>query len=266
LQLQPDQAQAYRAFLFWNGGFAFAITIVTLTGLIYQFTVAHLSPLQMVLVGTMLEIVCFVSQIPTGLIADLYGRRGAIAGGTLLVGIGFTIEGLFPNFAAILLAQLFWGLGATFVDGADGAWLAGEVGEDHLDLIYLRSGQIGQALTMAAIPLSIGLANIRLNIPIVTGGVLFMVLAGVALSLMRERAFTPPPRAERTTWQMMGRTLRQGMRSVRLSPILGLLLAIELCYGLASEGFDRLWQPLFLTGFAVPRIGFFETGHMDRCL
>lgn len=250
--LHPQQRQAYTAFLIWNGGFAFAFTLITTVNLVYQFQVAHLTPLQLVLVGTVLEIVCFLAQIPTGVLADVYSRRWAIIGGTFLVGLGFTIEGVFPHFAAILLAQVCWGLGVTLTNGADGAWLASEVGEEHLAVVYLRAGQLGQALSLLAILLSVALASIRLNLPVVLGGVLFMALAISLPTFLHEHAFTPPPRAERTNWQMFVQTMRQGTRTVRVSPMLRVFMLIELCYGLASEGFDRLWQPFFLTSFALP--------------
>lgn len=252
--LEPAQRRAYQGFLIWNGGYTLFFTLIATVNLVYQFQVAHLTPLQLVLVGTTLEIVCFLSQAPTGVIADVSSRRWAIIIGTLLVGLGFTIEGLFPHFAAILLAQVIWGLGATLHDGADSAWLASEVGEDHLEHIFARSGQIGQVLCVIGIPLSVALASIRLNLPVVLGGVLLMILALTLPLLLTEHAFTPPPRAERSPWQMLGQTLRLGLREVRVSQTLCLLLGIELCFGLASEGWDRLWQPYLLTAFTFPHV------------
>ncbi len=98
MEFTAEQRRAYAAFLLWNGGFAFAFTLITTVNLIYQFRVAHLGPLQLVLVGTTLEVACFLAQIPTGVLADLFSRRAAIASGTALVGVGFVIEGFFPTF------------------------------------------------------------------------------------------------------------------------------------------------------------------------
>ena len=55
-------------------------------------TVVGLSPLQMVLVGTILEISAFVFEIPTGIVADLYSRRVSVIIGFALVGIGFSVQ------------------------------------------------------------------------------------------------------------------------------------------------------------------------------
>jgi hypothetical protein len=43
--------------------------------LVYYVKDVGLSPLQMVLVGTVLEASCFLFEIPTGIVADLYSRR-----------------------------------------------------------------------------------------------------------------------------------------------------------------------------------------------
>ncbi len=54
------------------GTLAFTITNI------YRFTVAGLTPFQLVVVGTAMEAAVFVSEIPTGVVADLYSRRWSV--------------------------------------------------------------------------------------------------------------------------------------------------------------------------------------------
>src|SRR4030042_1008771 len=68
-----------------------------------EATVAGLSPIQLVLVGTTLEVSAFLFEVPTGVVADEYSRRLSIIIGYLLMGAGFLVEGLFPVFLPILL-------------------------------------------------------------------------------------------------------------------------------------------------------------------
>ena len=42
---------------------------------IYFVQQVGMSPLQLVLVGTVMEISVFVFEVPTGVVADLYGRK-----------------------------------------------------------------------------------------------------------------------------------------------------------------------------------------------
>lgn len=96
---------------------------------LYEATVAGLTPMQLVLVGTTLEVSAFLFEIPTGVVADVFSRRLSITIGYIMMGVGFLVEGLFPFFLPILLAQVIWGVGYTFTSGATQAWITDEVGE-----------------------------------------------------------------------------------------------------------------------------------------
>ena len=63
---------------------------------LYEATVAGLTPVQLILVGTALEVSAFVFEVPTGIVADVYSRKLSIIIGYILMGIGFLIEGFFP--------------------------------------------------------------------------------------------------------------------------------------------------------------------------
>ena len=65
-----------------------------------------MNPLQLILVGTVLEAVCFTFEIPTGIVADVYSRKLSIIIGLILIGIGFTIEGSMPIFSAVIISPL----------------------------------------------------------------------------------------------------------------------------------------------------------------
>ena len=215
---------------------------------------AKLSPLQLVLVGTALETVCFLCQVPTGVLADVYSRRLAVILGTLIVGIGFVIEGSFPRFETIVLGQALFGVGATLADGAEQAWIADEIGEEHVGRIFLRSSQVGLLGGLLGAPISVGLASLRLNVPVVLGGALTMSLAVFLIFFMPEKVFNPTPREERQSWREMGTTFRNGLHVVRGRPVLITILLIGLFYGLYSEGFDRLSAPHLVTNFTFPAL------------
>src|SRR4030081_3485480 len=92
-------------FLLMRGASNVFFALISIVNLVYQFEVAHLDPLGLLLVGSTLELTCLAFQVPTGLLADTYSRKLAIVVGTVLVGAGFLLEGLLPNFWAILAAQ-----------------------------------------------------------------------------------------------------------------------------------------------------------------
>ena len=145
------------------------------------------------LVGTLLELTASIAEVPTGIIADVYSRRLSIIIGFVLVGIGFIVEGSIPQFWAILLAQVIWGIGITCQSGALEAWVADEVGEQNAGKAFLRGNQFGNAGALVGIGIAVWLGRLALNLPIVLGGVLLIVLALVLAFIMPETGFKPAP-------------------------------------------------------------------------
>ncbi len=219
---------------------------------LYEATVAGLSPVQLILVGTTLELSAFVFEVPTGIVADVYSRRLSIIIGYIIMGIGFLLEGFFPFFATILLAQAIWGLGYTFTSGATQAWITDEIGEDDANKLFLRATQVGLFASLIGMGLAsfVGANNVALPIQI---GSLGVIVIGIILMLiMPETGFHPTPREDRNTWQHMWHTFRQGVSAVRSKPRLINIVFIGLFYGIYSEGFDRLWVKHLLDNFELP--------------
>ncbi len=250
-KINVKKINAYSTYLIINGWDGLLSSLIFTVNMIYQATVVGLDPLQLVLVGTTLEVTAFLCEVPTGVIADVYSRKISIVIGYVMMGIGFLIEGMFPFFATVLLAQVIWGAGWTCTSGATEAWLTDEIGEAPANRAFMRATQIAQAATFVGILASVFIGNERVNLPIVLGGVGFIAL-GIFLALeMPETGFHPTPRENRNSFQQMWHTFRGGLGMVQRRPVLATILGIGLFYGMYSEGFDRLWTPFLLT-FTFP--------------
>jgi DHA3 family tetracycline resistance protein-like MFS transporter len=239
-------------YLILQAGSSLFFSLIFTVNMIYQVTVVGLSPLQLVLVGTTLEATAFLFEIPTGVVADVKSRRLSVIVGYVLMGLAFVVEGSLPYFGTVLLSQVVWGLGYTFTSGATQAWMADEVGAAHASEAFLRGAQASWIGALVAIPLSVALGSLNVQLPIVAGGGLMILLAGFLAVAMSEEGFQPTPPGERTTWGMMAQTVRDARGLVGRQPVLLALLAIGLFYGLYSEGVDRLWTPHLLDSFAPP--------------
>ena len=229
------------AYLLLRGGSDFLFTLVFTLNLVYQATIVGLSPMQLVLVGTLLEAVCFLFEIPTGIVADLYSRRLSVLIGMFLVGAGFIVEGSIPTFAAVLACQVLWGIGATFLSGAVEAWITDEVGDERVGQVFLRGTQVGLVGTMAGILGAVALGWSSVQVPVVAGGVGFILLGTVLTLIMPEHGFTPVPRSGDGPFADLLSTFRGGVAVARGRPVVRRLFAVTLFVGLSSEAFDRLW-------------------------
>lgn len=246
---------AYRVYLILSGASSLLFGVIFTLNLVYQAEAVGLSPLQLVLVGTTLEVTAFLFEIPTGIVADLYSRRLSVIIGFLLIGFGFVIEGALPFFWAVLLNQIIWGIGSTFTSGALEAWIVDEVGEARTGVVLMRGAQAGQFGGIVGIILSVALGSVALALPVVFGGAMFVALAIFLALVMPETGFQPTPRGERSSWQSMASTVRESARLVRARPILLTFLAISLVIGAYSEGFDRLWRAHLTADFTLPTLG-----------
>jgi len=247
-------ADAYKLFLFLGCATALANFSAFTAMSLYEIQVAHLTPLQLVLVGTTVEASIMLFEVPTGVVAVVYSRRLSVIIGIALIGMGFLLEGSLPFFITILLAQVLWGLGYTFTSGATQAWVTDEIGEARANQAFLRSNQfeLGGALAGMLLAILVGGGGVRL--PILVGGCIYLLLAGILAVTMPENGFQPTPREQRSSFQQMVHTFRLGLETVRQRPRLMNILAIGLVYGLYSEGFDRLWIKHMLGAFALPHV------------
>ena len=240
----------YLLFGAWGG---FSWSLINAAWFLYYVTVAHLDPLQLVLVGTALEASYFVWEIPTGVLADTFSQRMSVILGTGIIYIAWIGQGLVPVFVAIAGFEILRGLGEAFTHGAIEAWVAGECGDDGLDALFLRATQFTQMAGFVGLPIGVALATIDLRIPIVLGGALGLALAVLLVLVMPERHH--PRRDEARTWRATMGTARRGLWAVRSSALLVALLGAEFFWGAASEGWDRLSDAHLLLDLGFPPFG-----------
>lgn len=249
--LKLDATKVY-LFIEFTASALFSMMFVTIS--LYEATVAGLTPLQLVLVGTTVEMSAFLFEIPTGIVADAYSRRLSIIVGYFLMGVGFLVEGLFPAFLPILIAQVIWGLGYTFTSGATQAWISDEVGEEKANRLFMRATQVGLVASLFGMGLAMFIGANNVGLPIIIGAMGVMLIAVVLIVIMPETGFHPTPKEDRNTWQHMVYTFNEGLNAVKARPRLISILGIGLFYGLYSEGFDRLWVKHLLDTFDIPII------------
>lgn len=241
-----------RVYLLLSAGLSLAFALAyTLQGL-YFVTVAGLDPLQLLLIGAVLEGAAFLLEVPTGVVADVYSRRRSVILGCLCLGVAMLLVGAFPVFWALLLTQVVSAAGYTFLSGAQQAWLADEVGEDRAARLYLLGSQYGRAAGILGIGSAALLAPQGLHVPILAGGAVALLLGTYLMLRMPEDGFSPMPRAERQTWAALTGTFRRGVREVRASRFLSLLMVTTLLYGASSEALDRLNEFLLVREVGLP--------------
>jgi MFS transporter, DHA3 family, tetracycline resistance protein len=244
---------------------SFFVATAYTTAVVYRVTSGHLNALQLILLGTLLELSYFIAQLPTGILADIVSRRLCVIAGQFLAGAGLLLQGLSPHFALQLAAQIPVGIGAALTFGAQEAWLADEAGEDELTPVFLRATQLGLVGVIAGSILAGLLASVGLGVPFLIGGGLTGALAITLLFVMPETNFRPPRRSvsagsvTRQAWTALTGQARQTHRAVVVVPGLVLLLVMLFFLGMWNESFDRLWGAYLLKDIKFPHPGGLST-------
>jgi DHA3 family tetracycline resistance protein-like MFS transporter len=232
-------------YLAMTAALSFGSGLIAPAYVVYYVRTAGLGPLELVLVGTVLEASYFLGNVPTGAFADNFGRRWAIVLGVGIIGIGWLIQSLIPAFALILVGAAVGGLGSAFENGATDAWIADEVGDAALPVLFARASQLQRLTYLGGLGASVAVATISYTAPIVAGAAVSLLVAAGLIFVLREPAFRRP--AERQSWRGIATTARESAVLVRRRPFLLTLFVATALAGAASEGFDRLSEPHLLT-------------------
>ena len=247
------RADPIRVWYLMRAGSAFGDTIVWVLAPVYFVQTVGMSPLQLVLVGTFMELTVFLFEVPTGIVADVYSRRLSIVIGLFVMGAAIVFVGSVPEAWAVILGWSVWGFGYTFTSGAADAWLADEIGVDKVRPVYLRSAQLSRVVSLVGIAISVALGLVAIWLPIVVGGCVIAATGVAVVLLMPETGFAPAPREEMEgAIRTMARTGRTGARLVRQTPLLLLILGISASWGAWSEGYDRLSEAHIIRDVGLP--------------
>jgi MFS family permease len=139
-------------------------------------------------------------EVPTGIVADMWGRRASFLLGTVTLAAStglyvllWHVEAPFWQWAVV---SALLGLGFTFFSGATEAWLVDALTatgyQGQLDTVFGRAQVIGGAATLAG---SVGggyLAQVTdLGVPFVVRAAVLALMFVVAALLMHDIGFTP---------------------------------------------------------------------------
>lgn len=206
----------------------------------------------------------FALEVPTGSVADRFGRRASIMLGGLVSGVGTLVMVTVPRLEIFMIAEFLLALGYALVSGADQALLYDSLlglGREpearrwfaRLDSCKL-TGIIGGALFGSPIA-----ARFGLDMPVLLQAIPFSLCALFALTLVEAPAHGEPREA-----QPMRRLLGAGLRTIRKNASLRALVTDMV--GTHALVFLIIWlyQPL-IERAGVP-LSYFGVVHAALCV
>jgi MFS family permease len=145
-----------------------------------------------------------IFEIPTGIVADTWGRRVSYLLGTVtLAGSTFLYWGLWlmdAPFWTWAVVSILLGLGFTFFSGAVEAWLVDALRyaeyDGSLELVFGRGQMVaGAAMLGGSVAGGVIAQATNLGVPFLVRGGVLLTMFVVAWRLMQDLGFTPEPAA-----------------------------------------------------------------------
>jgi MFS family permease len=199
-------------------------------------------------------------EVPTGIVADMWGRRTSFLLGTVTLAVTtalyvllWELDAPFWEWAAV---SLLLGLGFTFFSGATEAWLV-----DALDAVHFQ-GALESVLARGQVLTGVGMLTgsigggylaqeVSLGAPFVVRAAVLVVMFVLALALMRDIGFTPK-RGGRPWDEIKGIAANSIEYGWRIPAVKYLMLAAPFTGGVGIYVFYAL-QPYLLELYGDPQ-------------
>jgi MFS family permease len=196
-----------------------------------------------------------VFEVPTGAVADRFGRKRSIAVGTLVTAAACLVYVSTPKFVVFLGAEILFALGNTLVSGADEALVYDSLvaaGEEHRARHWLARLQAAQLVGILVGALGGGIIASRwgLRAPVALQTIP-MVLAGVVATTLIE----VEPSTGRRPAVAYRTLLLAGVRWLRSERNVRIIAGDMVVVGALTWTLIWLYQPL-LERAGVPRTAF----------
>jgi MFS transporter, DHA3 family, tetracycline resistance protein len=225
---------------------------------LYLVSDLHLSPLQLVLMGTAMEATVFLCEIPTGVVADTYSRRLSLVIGYLGMGIAWLLVGVVTVPVLVIVLWALWGVSYTFTSGAYEAWITDEVGIERVPSVFLRGARLTYAGSFVGLISFVALGAVSLRAAVIVSGAVTIACGLACALLMPETGFTRRRHESGRAFHELAATAANAVRFMRGQRLLLLLFGIALIGGMGAEAFDRLKEAHFIRDVGMPTVGHFE--------
>ncbi|MFI5364237.1 MAG: MFS transporter [Candidatus Binatia bacterium] len=200
---------------------------------------------QMSAVPAVYWIVSFLFEVPTGAFADLAGRKTSFLLSCVIRMVAFGMYAYADRFEHFIAAEFVDALGSTLANGALDAWAVDGMrheGEARpAARFFARAQMMARAMIIAGGLTGGYLAERDMTLPWLAAAGAFAITGVVAAVWMREigPVRAAQPRAQRS----LVRLVREGLLTVRRTPVLLLLCGLTLAVAFATMPALMFWQP-----------------------
>jgi MFS family permease len=200
----------------------------------------------------------FLFEVPTGVVADRFGRKTSFVLACALRAVAFALYARAADFADCVGAEVIDAIGTTLASGALEAWLVdglhAEGDTRPTDGLFARAQVVARAVMVVGAVACGYLAAVGWALPWIAGAAIFAATGLVGALAMRE-----PPRVRHATATppSLAGIARDAAAAVAASPVLLLICALFSLTAFAALPLHMVWQAHLqdVAGASLPALG-----------
>ncbi len=191
----------------------------------------------------------FLFEVPTGAVADVFGRKISFVVSCVLMGVSFIVYALSTTFWGFVLGETICAIGVTFCSGAYEAWMVDRLKflkhDTKLAPILSRRVQFDAAAYIAGASLGAWISDMDLVLPWIIGGIIQFVVALAAAILMKEEGFERQAFNLKEGLCAMKKTVRVSIEHGRKNKKIRFIFLAVALMQMTLAGPNLQWQPFF---------------------
>jgi len=235
-------------------GFGFGLFLAV--WVIYLQHQRGLSLSQAALIDATFFVAAALAEVPTGIVADRFGRKISMTAGAALMCLGIFGWTLAPTLPLIMLAYVAMGVGITFLSGAEDAFFFESLqvtgrGDDYTRLLGRVSAIFPGALALGSVAGGL-LAAIDVVLPFLIAGLVLLITLGIILTFKEPQTDKPSAGLPRPSF---GEVLRQSFTLLRARPTLRYPILYLAIVPLASFMIESVFVQPQALALGVPLAG-----------
>ncbi|MDO8470795.1 MAG: MFS transporter [bacterium] len=210
----------------------------------------HLNLFEINLVNFVYFTTLFLFEIPTGVIADTFGRKISFVLSCLVISLGMFMYGASDSFLGFVMAEATIAIGATFASGAFQAWLVDRLKSqgyaDSLGPVFAKEQFVVQGSAVFGAIAGAFLADQNATLPWIAGGIIVLLSGVLAIFFMEEdRKILQGPSLKNRVFAMRS-TLTTSFHYVRKDEALRFIMLMGIVQYFAVQAPNMQWQPFFI--------------------
>ncbi|MBI4262216.1 MFS transporter [Candidatus Uhrbacteria bacterium] len=191
----------------------------------------------------------FLFEIPTGAIADVFGRKMSFILACLFAAASSLLYAATQSFAGFALAEALGAIGITLASGAFQAWLVDKLKyhdyTEPLGPIFTREHQIGSLALILGAMGGAWLADFHIAWPWIGAGIIALIAGFLATVLMKEEYFVRERFSFSHSIASIKKTIRVSIDYGSKHAVVRFILVMGVIQYITIQAANMQWQPFF---------------------